>query len=59
MSYNAWFQCTNGCPGQYSLREVIHGCPGCDDLLEMQHDMDALHSRSAAAWMRLFEPRGN
>src|SRR3989442_1176445 len=49
MSYNAWFQCINGCPGQYSLREVIYRCPSCADLLEVQHDFDALRSRSGAA----------
>src|SRR4026207_1506443 len=57
MSYNAWFQCINGCPGQYSLLEVIYRCPACGDLLEVQHDMDALRSRSAAAWMQLFDDR--
>ena len=57
MSYNAWFQCINGCPGQYSLREVIYRCPSCGDLLEVQHDVEALRSRSAAAWMQLFDDR--
>jgi threonine synthase len=57
MSYNAWFSCINGCPGQYSLREVIYRCPSCGDLLEVQHDMEALRSRSAAAWMQLFDDR--
>src|SRR5205814_8942477 len=59
MSYNAWFQCINGCPGQFDLREVIYRCPTCGDLLEVQHDMDALRSRSAAAWMQLFKDRTN
>ena len=31
MSYNAWFQCINGCPGQFSLREVIYRCPSCSE----------------------------
>ena len=57
MSYNAWFQCINGCPGQFSLREVIYRCPSCGDLLEVQHDFDALRSRSGAAWMQLFDDR--
>ena len=57
MSYNAWFSCINGCPGEYSLLEVIYRCPACGDLLEVQHDMDALRSRSAAAWMQLFDDR--
>ncbi len=57
VAYNAWFQCINGCPGQFDLREVIYRCPTCGDLLEVQHDMDALRSRSAAAWMQLFKDR--
>jgi threonine synthase len=57
MSYDAWFQCINGCPGQYSLLEVIYRCPTCADLLEVQHDVAALRSRSAAAWMQLFDDR--
>ncbi|MBI1736442.1 MAG: threonine synthase [Candidatus Rokubacteria bacterium] len=57
MSYNAWFQCINGCPGQYSLLEVIYRCPTCGDLLEVQHDLEALRSRSGAAWMQVFDDR--
>ena len=44
MSYNAWFQCINGCPGQYSLLEIIYRCPTCGDLLEVRHDMEALEN---------------
>ena len=47
MTYNAWFQCINGCPGQYSLLEIIYRCPACGDLLEVRHDMDALKTRAA------------
>src|SRR6476659_4646283 len=57
MAYNAWFQCINGCPGEFDLREVIYRCPTCGDLLEVQHDMEALRSRSAAAWIQLFDDR--
>src|SRR4026208_1507617 len=57
MAYNAWFSCINGCPGEFDLREVIYRCPTCGDLLEVQHDMEALKSRSAAAWSQLFEDR--
>ena len=49
MAYNAWFQCINGCPGEFDLREVIYRCPTCGDLLEVQHDMEALKSRLATA----------
>jgi threonine synthase len=44
-------------PGEYDLREVIYRCPTCGDLLEVQHDMEALKSRSAAAWIQLFDDR--
>ncbi len=57
MGYNAWFSCINGCSGEYSLLEVIYRCPTCGDLLEVQHDVDALRTRSAAAWMQLFDDR--
>src|SRR5688572_25115214 len=57
MPYNAWFECINGCPGEFDLREVIYRCPTCGDLLEVQHDVEALRSRSAAAWMQLFKDR--
>ena len=57
MSYNAWFQCINGCPGQYSLLEIIYRCPSCGDLLEVRHDMEALRTRAAAAWVKLFDDR--
>ncbi len=57
MSYNAWFQCINGCAGQFSLLEVIYRCPACGDLLEVHHDTEALRARAPAAWMQLFDDR--
>jgi threonine synthase len=57
MGYNAWFQCINGCEGRFSLLEVIYHCPACGDLLEVQHDTDALRTRSPAAWIQLFDDR--
>jgi len=57
MNYNAWFQCINGCPGQFSLLEIIYRCPSCGNLLEVQHDTTALKTRASAAWMRLFDDR--
>jgi threonine synthase len=55
--YNAWFQCINGCPGQFGLLEIVYRCPTCGDLLEVQHDMEALRARSSAAWIQLFDDR--
>ena len=57
MNYNAWFQCINGCPGQFSLLEIIYRCPSCGDLLEVHHDIEALRTRAAAAWIKLFDER--
>lgn len=35
----------------------MYRCPTCDGLLMVEHDVEALKSRSAAAWMRLFDER--
>jgi threonine synthase len=55
--YTCWFECLNGCPGRYSVFEIVYRCPRCNDLLEVVHDLDALKRRSAAAWMQLFDDR--
>ena len=55
----AWFQCFRGCPGKYSLYDVMYTCPTCGGLLEVAHDMAALRARSAAGWMSLFERRAS
>jgi len=58
MQYRAWFQCINEkCNETYPLNTVIYKCKGCDSLLEVRHDMQALAHRSAKAWMKLFEDR--
>src|ERR671922_307378 len=57
MNYNAWFQCINGCAGQFSLLVIIYRCPKCGDLLEVRHDLGALKTRAAAAWVKLFDNR--
>jgi threonine synthase len=55
--YRAVFRCAAGCAGAYSIWTPIYRCPTCGDLLQVDHDLDALRDRSAAAWMRLFEER--
>ena len=55
--YRSYFRCIRGCPGEYSLYDVIYTCPHCGGLLEVAHDVDALGNRSAAGWMNLFERR--
>jgi len=55
--YRSYFRCISGCPGEYSLYDVIYTCPHCGGLLEVAHDEEELSHRSAAAWMHLFEQR--
>jgi threonine synthase len=57
MNYNAHFRCFRGCPGQYSVYDVIYTCPTYNNLLEVHHDVDALKQRSAAAWISLLTRR--
>jgi len=57
MAYRAVFRCIAGCPGEHALAQPIYNCPTCGDLLEVSHDVDALRTRSAAAWMHLFDSR--
>ena len=57
MHYRAWFRCSVGEHGRWSLEEIIYRCPTCGGLLEVSHDLDALRQRSAAEWIKLFEDR--
>ena len=51
------FRCISGCAGDHPLDEVIYKCPKCGDLLEVVHDLEALKTRSAASWIKLFDER--
>jgi len=56
--HNAQFRCFRGCPGSWSVYDVIYTCPTCGGLLEVHHDIDALRSsHSAHEWRALFESR--
>jgi threonine synthase len=57
VQYQAWFRCTSGEHGQWSLEEVLYRCPTCGSLLEVAHDLSALRARSPSAWMKLFDDR--
>ena len=56
-TYNAHFRCFRGCPGEYSVYDVMYTCPTCGGLLEVHHDVEALRDRSAAEWKALLERR--
>ncbi|MEZ4288506.1 MAG: hypothetical protein R3A47_10265 [Polyangiales bacterium] len=57
MSYSAVFRSVSGGARHWPLEQVICSDPQSGDLLEVQHDMNALKDRSAAAWMKLFDDR--
>ena len=57
MKLDAWFQCINGCSGIHPLNEIIYRCPQCNELLEVQHDMDLLKQLSPDEWKKLFKDR--
>jgi len=57
MKLDAWFQCINGCSGRHPLNEIIYRCPQCNELLEVQHDMDLLKQLSPDEWKELFKDR--
>ncbi len=55
--YKAVFRCFRGCPGEYSIYDVIYTCPHCGGLLEVTHDMDALKQRTGDEWKALIDSR--
>jgi len=57
MTYHSWFECIRGCGRRYSIYDVVYRCEDCGGLLEVEHDLEALKNRSAAAWMHLFDQR--
>jgi threonine synthase len=57
MGYRAVFRCIAGCSGDHPLDQPLYRCPRCGDLLEVAHDLEALRTRGASAWMRLFDER--
>ncbi len=57
MQPTARFSCFAGCDEHYPLDEIVYRCKRCGALLDVEHDVDALRERSAAAWMQLFDRR--
>jgi threonine synthase len=55
--FRAWFGCAGGCSGELPLKQIIYYCPKCDSLLDVQHDLAALKTRSPQAWKQLFDDR--
>ncbi|MCD6285793.1 MAG: threonine synthase [Anaerolineae bacterium] len=57
MGYSSWLECVRGCGRRYSIFDVVYRCEDCGGLLDVEHDVEALKDRSAAAWKQLFERR--
>lgn len=57
MKYNSYFRCVAGCKGRYDIEDVIYECPSCGELLEVEHDIEALRQRSPQSWIELFDSR--
>ncbi len=55
--YRAMFRCFRGCPGEYSVYDVIYTCPHCGGLLEVHHDLAALQGTGAEEWKQLLVQR--
>ena len=56
MNCNSWFECIN-CDETYPLTEIVYTCKSCGGLLQVQHDMKALQTRSGEEWKTLFDQR--
>jgi threonine synthase len=57
VAFSARLRCISGCSETYALDDIVYRCPRCGDLLEVSHDLEALRTRSADAWKRLFTER--
>lgn len=55
--YRAYFRCFRGCPGEYSVYDVIYTCPTCGGLLEVHHELAPLQQKPAAEWKTLIDRR--
>ena len=54
---SAWFRCSEGCDFRADLTEVVYTCRKCGGLLEVEHDVAALATRSPSDWKALFDSR--
>ncbi len=57
MHYNSWLECIRGCGRRHTIFDVVYRCEACGGLLDVEHDIEALRTRSAEAWRELFERR--
>ncbi|WP_410964106.1 hypothetical protein, partial [Salmonella sp. SAL4448] len=41
----------------WPVTQAIYSCPTCGGLLQVEHDIEALRSRSGSEWRELFDRR--
>lgn len=56
MSYRCQYRCV-GTGETFPVDQVIYRSPTSGELLEVEHDLDALQARSPAAWIKLLDER--
>ena len=57
MKYSARFTCLSGCHGDWPVTDAIYNCPSCGGLLQVEHDVAALRTKSGDEWRKLFDQR--
>ena len=57
MKYRCWYECVRGCGQEYPINEVVYHCEKCGGLLDVQHDLGALRSKTAQDWKDIFAAR--
>jgi threonine synthase len=57
VTYSARFTCLSGCTGTWPVTHAIYSCPTCGGLLQVEHDIAALRTKSGADWRKLFDQR--
>lgn len=55
--YRAYFRCFRGCPGEYSVYDVLYTCPTCGGLLEVHHELAPLQQQDAETWKSVLTRR--
>ena len=56
--YRAHFRCIDeNCSETYPLDEIIYRCRKCNNLLDVQHDMETLGQKTPEQWRELFDSR--
>ncbi len=57
-AFHCQFRCINPeCQATFATNEIIYRCNRCGELLEVEHDVEALRQVPAADWKALFEKR--